>query len=453
MKQINYFLSLVVLSVFALLVGCKKDNPAPEPAPEPIVATSITLNRSSVTELVNFTVQLKATTVPEGASVVWSTENDKIATVSNEGLVTFVGDGTTTVTAKSGDQTATCEMVVLDNDVTDLSENGTANCYIVNHPGTYSFAIKKGNTGEVVEPTKIRVLWESFGTDVAPQTGDIVTGVFFKKGKVYFKTKTMMKDGNALISAQESDGTILWSWHIWACAGYDPSTTAQSYSNNAGTMMDRNLGATTSAPGDVKALGLLYQWGRKDPFLGAKSISVNARSASTLTSWPVVKSDATTGTIAYAIAHPTTFIGCNEKDDWYYSEGSGTDNTRWKSAKTMYDPCPAGWRVPDGGPSGFWATAAGSSSGYSIEVDATNKGIRLNTASGSSWYPYGGELGINDGVIRGVGTSNRWWSCTGRTDKSAYAIYCNSSTAPTNNVIPANTQARAMGCSVRCFKE
>ena len=447
MKTFNFSLSLVVLSVFVLLIGCKKENPAPEP----IVATSISLNRASVTELVNYTVQLKATTEPEGALVTWSTGNNQIATVSDEGLVTFVGDGTTTVTAQSGDLTATCEMVVLDNNVTDLSENGTANCYIVNHPGTYSFALQKGNSDETVAPAKIRVLWESFGTDVAPQVGDIVTGIFFKNRKVYFKTKTMMKDGNALISAQESDGTILWSWHIWACAGYDPSATAQSYSNNAGTMMDRNLGATTSEPGDVKAFGLMYQWGRKDPFLGAKSISVNARSASTLTSWPVVTSDATTGTIAYAIAHPTTFIGRNEKDDWYYSEDSGTDNTRWMSVKTKYDPCPAGWRVPDGGSSGFWATALGNSSSYSIEVDSTNKGIRLNTASGSSWYPYGGSLDISTAAFVSVGLSSRWWSCTGTTTKYAYSLYCSS--AASGNVIPGAIQVRAIGCSVRCFKE
>ena len=36
-------------------------------------------------------------------------------------------------------------------------------------------------------------------------------------------------------------------------------------------MMDRNLGATSATPGNVGSLGLLYQWGRKDPFLGSSS--------------------------------------------------------------------------------------------------------------------------------------------------------------------------------------
>ena len=32
--------------------------------------------------------------------------------------------------------------------------------------------------------------------------------------------------------------------------------------------MDRNLGALSATPNDAKALGLFYQWGRKDPSMG-----------------------------------------------------------------------------------------------------------------------------------------------------------------------------------------
>ena len=89
------------------------------------------------------------------------------------------------------------------------------------------------------------------------------------------------------------------------------------YYNNAGTMMDRNLGVTSATPGDVGALGLLYQWGRKDPFLGSSSISSNIEAASTIT-WPsAVSSDSSNGTTEYAIANPTTFIIYNSSNyDW-----------------------------------------------------------------------------------------------------------------------------------------
>ena len=139
--------------------------------------------------------------------------------------------------------------------------------------------------------------------------------------------------------------------------------------------MDRNLGATSATPGDVGALGLLYQWGRKDPFLGSSSISSNTEAMSTIT-WPsAVESNNSTGTIDYATANPTTFITYNGKNhDWYYTGDSSTDDTRWQSSKTIYDPCPAGWRVPDGGGSGVWATAFGTSSGWTTASnwDSTN---------------------------------------------------------------------------------
>jgi hypothetical protein len=62
----------------------------------------------------------------------------------------------------------------------------------------------------------------------------------------------------------DADGVILWSWHIWLVQdqiGYN------TYANNAGVLMDRNLGATSAIEYDSGTIGLLYQWGRKDPFL------------------------------------------------------------------------------------------------------------------------------------------------------------------------------------------
>lgn len=39
--------------------------------------------------------------------------------------------------------------------------------------------------------------------------------------------------------------------------------------------MDRNLGAVSATPGDAGAIGLLYQWGRKDPFVTTSEIGKN----------------------------------------------------------------------------------------------------------------------------------------------------------------------------------
>ncbi len=119
---------------------------------------------------------------------------------------------------------------------------------------------------------------------------------------------------------KDASGTILWSWHIWLT----DKPEDQVYKNNAGTMMDRNLGATSATPGDVKALGLLYQWGRKDPFLNSSSISCDTRAKYTLNSLATTSSSASNGTIAYAISHPAVFIELNVTPN-LMREHSGND--------------------------------------------------------------------------------------------------------------------------------
>lgn len=62
--------------------------------------------------------------------------------------------------------------------------------------------------------------------------------------------------------------------------------------------------------------------------LGSSSISEEIEAASSIT-WPEpVVSTSSTGSIAYAVAHPTTFIEYDRSNyDWYYTGSSDTDNT------------------------------------------------------------------------------------------------------------------------------
>ena len=183
-----------------------------------------------------------------------------------------------------------------------------ANCFIVSESDFYSFKTVKGNSLESVgNVASAEVLWESLGTSEVPAVGSLVSSVFVQDESILFEVADPFREGNAVIAAKDALGTILWSWHIWLT----DQPEEQVYYNNAGTMMDRNLGATSATPGDVGALGLLYQWGRKDPFLGSSSISSNTVAMSTLT-WPsAVSSNSTNGTIDYAVEHPTTFIEDN----------------------------------------------------------------------------------------------------------------------------------------------
>ena len=329
----------------------------------------------------------------------------------------------------------------------------SANCHIVSKQGEYYFKPVKGESNESVgNISSVCVLWESFGTSKTPRVGDLIKSVDYKDGMVVFETSERFREGNAVIAAKNASGTILWSWHIWLT----DQPQGQVYYNNAGTMMDRNLGATSATPGAVGALGLLYQWGRKDPFLGSSSIHYDsmAEAKSTIT-WPSpVESTSGTGTIAYATANPTTFIRRNSSNyDWYYTGSSTTDNTRWTTSdksKSIYDPCPAGWRVPDGGSNGVWSKALGSSdyfTGYSY--DSTNEGMNFSGKFGSSstiWYPASGYRNSNAGFYD-VGSSGVYWSAS-PCDYSAYHLYFDNY----GSVYPSYYNYRASGRSVRCLQ-
>ena len=320
----------------------------------------------------------------------------------------------------------------------------TANCYIVSEQGTYSFKTVKGNSSESVGDVAFaEVLWETFGTDETPEVGDLVKEVSYNNGEITFKATD--KKGNAVIAAKDASGKILWSWHIWLT----DQPEEQVYYNNAGTMMDRNLGATSSTPGDVGALGLLYQWGRKDPFIGSSSISDENEAKSTITWQSAVKSNSSSGTIAYAIANPTTFILGNDSNyDWYYTGSSSTDDTRWTAsdkAKSIYDPCPLGWRVPDGGDNGIWSKAGFDDTTY----DNTDRGISFSISYPSNtWYPASGYLDCFDGSLCGVLASGSYWSASPY-NSSAYSLYLRY----TSSVDPSRHFHRAYGLSVRCVKE
>ena len=325
----------------------------------------------------------------------------------------------------------------------DLSSDGTANSYIVSNSGTYSLLPVKGNSlASVGSVSAVSVLWESFGTDEKPSKGSLIPGAKYENGRVYFKTPDSYREGNAVIAAKDASGNILWSWHIWLT----DQPEEQIYYNNAGTMMDRNLGATSATSGDVGALGLLYQWGRKDPFLGSSSISSSTEAKSTIT-WPSpVSSNSSNGTVEYATSHPTTFITYNSSNyDWYYTGSSSVDNTLWQSEKTIYDPCPVGWRVPDGGSEGIWSKAGFSSTTF----DDTNRGISFSISSPSTtWYPDSGYRNYAGGALSHVGNDGDYWSVTPNRS-SAYTLRFDN----TGYVFPSDYYYRAYGFGVRCQKE
>ena len=266
--------------------------------------------------------------------------------------------------------------------VQDLSVSETANCYVVSESGLYKFLPMKGNSKESVgEVYSVEVLWESFGTSSPLSPGDLLAcSPVICDGAIIFKTAETFFEGNAVIAARNSSGTILWSWHIWLT----DSPIEIVYANGAGIMMDRNIGATAVEMYDRCSYGLIYQWGRKDPFLGSlRFLWDGYQEYSTMVWTAAVESSSITGTIDYTIANPTTFIEHNTYNgDWYYTGTSSTDNTRWLSSKTIYDPCPPGWRVPD---NSVWINSGLENAEDKVSVRGLS--VLWPYATPSTWYP------------------------------------------------------------------
>jgi hypothetical protein len=209
--------------------------------------------------------------------------------------------------------------------------------------------------------------------------GALVYDATYEEGYICFKVPEKYHTGNALIAAKDARGEILWSWHIWLTDMPDECV----YANDAGILMDRNLGATSATAGDMGTWGLLYQWGRKDPFLGAAGNSSSYDMAQSTGKWTFNKTDASKGTIEYTIKHPTEFLYNLERTDWQWKTPS--DNSRWSPDKTLYDPCPRGWRVPDGGIESPWCVA-----GFQLpDFNSAYYGMTFGTemSSPATWYP------------------------------------------------------------------
>ena len=253
-----------------------------------------------------------------------------------------------------------------------LDALNTANCYIAPELlRDYSFdATVQGNGCATlnIAPQRLsgayaRLIWET-GT----QANSVISSLGYDGSRIRFRTGT--QQGNALIGLFDTWGECVWSWHIWV-TDYNPESSSQKYSSGD-IFMDRNLGAVGTDYTKVTACGLYYQWGRKDPFPYPASFTNNARPASFIyhdghaygTIRPEDYDAREVMSVEWATQHPTTFIRKADYEvdepeedvlDWLFRShhnlwGNTTEQGYDVSKvcrKTIYDPCPPGWRVPD----------------------------------------------------------------------------------------------------------
>ena len=311
----------------------------------------------------------------------------------------------------------------------NLSASGTANCYVIDAAGEYAFdASVRGNGAssqgleipQPLSPSSAKLLWQD--------SKSMISSVSLSGTRVVFTAGS--KPGNAVIAVENASGEIIWSWHIW-----HPEKPVSGLTTSKGyTLMNMNLGAISSEIG-LSAYGLLYQWGRKDPFPGSPIASggtIQTKSA------PVYDIDGNetqilassmfesySNNLAYAIAHPNTCLSCSptKTGDWLLSDESspalwgnpeGGLNVDGKyinnGGKSIYDPCPAGWRVP---PADLYSNFTGSGQYAWVELDSEgnpqkdeNGNMEISYTFGQDSYPV---CDINaDGILSMEDYNNGW---------------------------------------------
>lgn len=215
----------------------------------------------------------------------------------------------------------------------DLSLEGTSNCYIVPvKDSTYCFNARIAGNDEtknvysIPEGTDAKVIWQVSETK---SYANLIEELYYDEemGKIVFATK--LQKGNALVALTDETGSILWSWHLWI-TDYNPEIQHIDFLGGV-ILQDRYLGAFSP-----QSYGLYYQWGRKDPFLQQHRWSYEG-----------VIANEETGKISYSINHPDVYISRSDltRWDWNYEH-----TAQWSTNKTIYDPCPPGWKVVDGSP-------------------------------------------------------------------------------------------------------
>lgn len=233
--------------------------------------------------------------------------------------------------------------------------------------------------------------------------------------------------GNALV-AVKYNGSIIWSWHLWV-TDYDPDVQmtplAGTYIYNVpggalhryngaiwetgmysnAFIMDRNLGALAEV-GEYESHGFYYEPGRKDPFRHGTS--------------NYTRHDGTVN-VLYGVQNPTVFV-FNRANAWAYASAklySAIEN--WfdplifshggdccEVDKSIYDPCPPGWRIPEKTTFADWRTGSGATRHREWTLSHPGlyyypEGFENKDATGVIYFPAAGQIWAHNGA------DNRHW--------------------------------------------
>ena len=287
-------------------------------------------------------------------------------------------------------------------------------------------------TTDHIDPVTAHLLWES-------KLG-LVSDIELKYGYVRFKLPDSSARGNAVIAVYDKVGKVLWSWHIWITD--HPEEQPVTIGEHTITVLDRNIGATAatcnSAESALATYGLYYQWGRKDPSMGPPTYNYSPINLNTAPYYDSF-SDEKTAAEVVQFAQPTLQNGVENPMylmlptgqplsyifNWTYQRYDflwGYNQATGMTTKTIYDPCPYGYRVPSSELGSLFSTGSGTvgTYGYTRTVD----GVQL-------FFPYAGFKGVDVGLNSLVCS----WKYVGQKGDYQSSMYCDDADAENNGGI------------------
>jgi hypothetical protein len=318
----------------------------------------------------------------------------------------------------------------------------SANSYIVQTNGTgILIPVLRANESDLGkqlgdnEAYTSELLWTDNSNGLADNSNVKVVQTAGTGTKGYILVLPGSSEGNALVGIKNSNKDILWSWHVWTIKDTPKAS-------KIGGFMDRFLGATgdITSEANVHNRGLRYQWGRKDPYptAGENKIAVPLYDAGRT---PIkINSSTTKIALGEAIKKPLNYINNN---DWITPENK---NLWQESTKTVYDPCPKGWRVPANVKK--WSGSRIDWIRYNINPQGAHH------VDYGGYYPASGYLDDPNGPVSypGYGFS---WVCqianiSGGTQSNLliFSVYNDDYWQPKEG-----HQNRGRGLTIRCMKE
>ena len=189
-EQMKLFKTIKTIPAFVImtlgLVSCKEEV-------HEILASSVTLDKTSVEVLIGQTVHLSATVLPEATTdktIRWSSSDDSVAMV-DEGTVTAHKVGQATIKATCGNKEASCVVNVLPIVVEEISFNKTSVSLKAGETVTLTATVKPDDA------TDKTVTWSTSDASVATVNDGVAT---VNDGVV-----TAKKVGTATITAKAGD--------------------------------------------------------------------------------------------------------------------------------------------------------------------------------------------------------------------------------------------------------